>query len=212
MTDEREFESFLRTHQNLVFTTAMRLVGNQAEAEDVTQDVFLKAYERFAELKHSPTVRGWLRKIALNLSLNYLSRYRARWSLFSDLFGGNNGSQKTEADFAAPGDLQEEIAKADRRRQVEQALWDLPLAQRVPLVLFHMEGLGYLEIAAKLKISLARVKTDIFRGRQSLRKRLTDAPEFAIPNRNNLRAQRVLRKTSRRFSPSVTALPAAAYP
>ena len=100
------------------------------------------------------------------------SRYRCRWSFFSELFDGQGGTWKTEADLAAPGDQQEELAQADERSHVEQALRNLPAAQRVPLVLFHMEGLHYNEIAAKLKISLGKVKTDMFRGRESLRKKL----------------------------------------
>jgi RNA polymerase sigma-70 factor, ECF subfamily len=172
MTDEQQFESFMRRYQNMVFSTALRLVANQAEAEDIAQEVFLKAYERFAELRQSPTVKGWLKKVATNLSLNHLSRYRSRWSFFSELFDNHGGNWKTEADIAAPGDLGEEMSQADQRRQVEQELRKLPATQRVPLVLFHMEGLHYEEIAAKLKISLGLVKTNIFRGRESLRKNL----------------------------------------
>jgi RNA polymerase sigma-70 factor (ECF subfamily) len=48
MTDEQQFEAFMQTYQNMVFSTAMRLLANPAEAEDIAQDVFLKAYERFA--------------------------------------------------------------------------------------------------------------------------------------------------------------------
>ena len=87
MTDAQEFETFMRNYQDMVFSTAMRLLANQAEAEDVAQDVFLKAYQRFGELRGSKTVGGWLKTVATNLSLNHLSRYRARWSFFSDLFG-----------------------------------------------------------------------------------------------------------------------------
>jgi RNA polymerase sigma-70 factor (ECF subfamily) len=175
MADDQEFEAFVKRHQDGVFSTAVRLVANPAEAEDIAQEVFLKAYERFAELSQSPTVGWWLKRVATNLSLNYLSRYRARWSFFSELFRGDDGEdtdRKTEADFAAPGDLCEELAVADRHRQIERELRNLPDAQRVPLVLFHLEGLSYKEIAAKLKISIGRVKTDIFRGRGRLRTKL----------------------------------------
>ena len=64
MTDAQQFEAFLKNHQALVFSTAMRLLANRAEAEDVTQEVFLKAYERFGELRESPTAGGWLRLTA----------------------------------------------------------------------------------------------------------------------------------------------------
>ena len=173
MTDARQFEVFLREHQNHVFSTAMRLLANRAEAEDVTQEVFLKAYERFGELQDSPTVGGWLRTVATNLSLNHLTRYRARWSFFSELFGGRDDNEpESPVDFVAPENVEDELAAADRRTLIEQALRKLPAAQRVPIVLFHLEGLSYEDIAAKLGVSLGKVKTDIFRGREALRKRL----------------------------------------
>jgi len=170
MTDAQQFEAFMQNYQNMVFSTAIRLVANQAEAEDITQDVFLKAYERFADLRQSPTAGGWLKTVATNMSLNHLSRYRARWSFFSELAAP--GGDEPEKDFPAPQDLEEELAQADRHELVDQALQKLPPPQRVPLVLYHMQGLSYEEIAAKLNVSLGKVKTDIFRGREALRKKL----------------------------------------
>jgi RNA polymerase sigma-70 factor (ECF subfamily) len=172
MTDAQQFEAFMRDYQNMVFSTAMRLLANPSDAEDIAQEVFLKAYERFAELRLSPTAGGWLKTVATNLSLNHLSRYRARWSFFSDMFSGGGEEEEREVDFAAPHDLAEEVAAADRHELVEKALMKLPPAQRVPLVLYHMEGMRYEEIAAKLNVSLGKVKTDIFRGREALRKKL----------------------------------------
>lgn len=181
MTDAQQFEAFLKNHQDLVFSTAMRLLANRAEAEDVTQEVFLKAYERFGELRESPTAGGWLRTVARNLSLNHLSRYRARWSFFSELFSGPAGEdEEMPMEFAAPENVEEALAAADRRTLVEQALQKLPPAQRVPLVLYHMESLSYEEIATKLGVSLGKVKTDIFRGREALRKRLAPAKESIL--------------------------------
>ena len=86
MTDTDQFEAFMRAYQNMVFTTAVRLLGNPVEAEDVSQEVFLKAFERFGELRQSPTVGGWLKTVTRNLCLNHLSRYRARWRFFSEMF------------------------------------------------------------------------------------------------------------------------------
>jgi RNA polymerase sigma-70 factor (ECF subfamily) len=172
MTEAQQFEAFLHNYQNMVFSTAMRLLANQAEAEDVSQEVFLRAYERFGELRDSPTAGGWLKTVATNLSLNHLSRYRSRWSFFSDMIHGSDDDEEREVEFAAPDDTQEAIEAADRREIVERALQSLPSAQRVPLVLYHLEGLQYDEIARKLGVSMGKVKTDIFRGREALRKKL----------------------------------------
>ena len=172
MTDAKQFEAFMKNYQNLVFTTAMRLLANQAEAEDISQEVFLKAYQRFAELSGSPTVGGWLKTVTTNMCLNHLSRYRARWSFFSDLFHRTSDDEEHEIEFEAPENIEDDLARTDRQQLVEQPLQRLPATQIVPLVLYHLEGLKYEEIAAKLKISLGKVKTDIFRAREALRKSL----------------------------------------
>jgi RNA polymerase sigma-70 factor, ECF subfamily len=172
MTDAQQFEAFMHNYQNMVFSTAMRLLANHTEAEDIAQEVFLKAYERFGELRESPTAGGWLKTVARNLSLNHLSRYRSRWSFFSELAGGGGEDSEREIEFASAEDLHEDVAQADRHEIVDRALQKLPAGQRVPLVLYHLEGMRYEEIAAKLNVSLGKIKTDIFRGREALRKKL----------------------------------------
>ena len=172
MSDAQQFEAFMQKYQNMVFSTAMRLLANPIDAEDISQEVFLKAFERFQDLRESPTAGGWLKTVATNLSLNHLSRYRKRWTFFSEIFTGTGDSEASEPEFASPENLSEEVEQADRHKLVDQALQKLPPAQRVPLVLYHLEGLSYEEIAAKLKVSLGKVKTDIFRGREALRKKL----------------------------------------
>jgi len=68
----------------LVYATALRLLGNPAEAEDVAQTVFLKAFERFGELDGNPSAPGWLKTVATNECLNHLARYRKRLSFFAE--------------------------------------------------------------------------------------------------------------------------------
>ena len=163
----------MRNYQDMVFSTAMRLLARSAEAEDISQEVFLKAYERFGELRKSKTAGGWLKTVATNLSLNHLSRYRSRWSFFSELLGpGREEHDEAKIEFPANDDVEADLARSERRELVERALQTLPDAQRVPLVLYHMDGLQYEEIAAKLGVSLGKVKTDIFRGREALRRKL----------------------------------------
>jgi len=172
MTEAEQFETFVENYQNMVFSTAMRLLANPTEAEDIAQEVFLKAFQRFGELSQSPTAGGWLKTVATNLCLNHLSRYRSRWTFFSDLFARSGEADEQEVDFPSPENIEEDLARADAHEMVDQALRQLPPAQRVPLVLYHMDGLRYEEIAAKLHVSLGKVKTDIFRGREALRKKL----------------------------------------
>lgn len=161
----------MRNYQNMVFSTAIRLLANESEAQDVSQEVFLKAYERFGELRHSPTVGGWLKTVTTNLCLNHLSRYRARWRFFSEMFQRDDEDDFT-LEIPAAESTSDHMHELDQRKIVEQALHRLPPAQRVPLVLYHFEGKSYEEIAATTGSSLSKVKTDIFRARESLRKKL----------------------------------------
>ena len=174
MTVAQAFEAFMKNYQNMVFSTAMRLVANQAEAEDITQEVFLKAFEHFDQLRDNPKAGGWLKSVATNLCLNYLARYRSRWSFFSELFAGHHPDDEArEAEFSADADIAEEqMDQRERCALIEQALQTLPAAQRVPLVLYHLEGFSYEQIAASTGASLGKVKTDIFRGRKALQRKL----------------------------------------
>ena len=155
-----EFTTFMRAYQNMVFSTAARLAGNDAQAEDIAQEVFIKAYENFEHLRLSATAGGWLKTVATNLSLNYLTRYRKRWRLFSE--------SESVPDVALPDGALDSLSEEEQRAALEEALRRLPAHQRVPLVLYHFEDLSYEDIAAKLDISLAKVKTDIRRGRAAL--------------------------------------------
>jgi len=172
MSDAQQFETFMSNYQDMVFSTAFRLTANRSEAEDIVQEVFLRAFQRFEDLRTSPTAGGWLRTVATNLSLNHLSRYRSRWSFFSELLSNREEEEPAEMQFATGEDLAADLERHDRHEIVEQALQSLPPAQRVPLVLYHLEGLKYEEIAEKLRISIGKVKTDIFRGREALRRKL----------------------------------------
>ena len=162
----------MHNYQNMVFSTAMRLLANQSEAEDISQEVFLKAYERYAELKDSPTVGGWLKTVARNLCLNHLSRYRARWRFFSEMASDRDDEDASTPEWAAPDTHEQQVAAGDHRELLESVLHKLPSAQRVPLVLYHFDEMSYEEIAAKLRVSLSKVKTDIHRGREALRRKL----------------------------------------
>ena len=168
-----DFTTFMRNYQDMVYTTAVRLLGNEAQAEDISQDVFLKAFEHWDNLQASETAGGWLKTVTTNLSINHLQRYRKRWRFFSEFIRhDDDDGEGREVEFASPEDFLEGLGQADRRAWVERALEKLPEHQRVPLVLFHFEEMPYEDIAKRLGVSLSKVKTDILRGREALAKAL----------------------------------------
>jgi len=165
-----EFTKFMRTYQNMVFSTAARLSGNDAQAEDIAQEVFLRAHRKFDELKDNPRAAGWLKTVATNLTFTHLTRYRKRWVFFSQMQSADDGDDDPVLDFVSDESVVEEVRGDERHEYVEAALRELPEHQRVPLVLYHFEEMPYEDIARRLNVSLPKVKTDIHRARQALSK------------------------------------------
>lgn len=170
----------MRDYQNMVFSTAYRLLGNAADAEDIAQEAFLKAYTHFGDLRDNRAAGGWLKTVTRNLALNHLTRYRARWRFFSEFDRDDDERPGFEARLAGEDVTEQDAETADQRTLLERALKRLPDSQRVPLVLYHFEHLSYDEIARRLRVSLGKVKTDIHRGREALRRRLSLDPEVEL--------------------------------
>ena len=175
-TAEAEYASFMRAYQDMVYSTAVRITGSDAHAEDIAQEVFLRAFEHFAQLRESASAGGWLKTVATRMSLNHLKRYRKRWSFFSELRRDDDEGEPPEIEFPSGEDLLAELDAEERAALVERALRELPEHQRVPLVLYHFEAMPYAAIARELSVSLAKVKSDIFRARAALVRRLTQNP------------------------------------
>ena len=174
----------MRAYQDMVFSTAVRLTGDGAQAEDISQDVFLKAYEHFDQLRSSSTAGGWLKTVATNLTLNHLTRHRKRWRLFSEVFAEDEQEEDVASAAAAFEGALAQMDGEQRRSLIEQALKRLPEHQRVPLVLYHFEDMPYQDIATRLGHSLAKIKTDILRGRLAMAKALAHSGLGPEPGRS----------------------------
>jgi RNA polymerase sigma-70 factor, ECF subfamily len=155
----------MRAYQDMVFSTAARLLGNDSQAEDIAQEVFLRAYAHFGQLRTSATRGGWLKTVATNLALNHLQRYRRRWRLFTEISPGEDAPDLEPPSLDAP---LTELGTQQQRALLEEAIRTLPADQRTSLVLYHFEELSYQEISDRLGASLAKIKTDIRRARLAL--------------------------------------------
>lgn len=142
VTAPPDFTTFMRNYQDMVYSTAVRLIGNETQAEDIAQEVFIKAHAHFENLRTSPSAGGWLKTVATNLSINHIQRYKKRWSFFSDLVHKDDEGGEKEVEFAAPDTFFAGVDSSERREWVERALEKLPDHQRIPLVLYHFDELA----------------------------------------------------------------------
>ena len=162
------FEELVLVHQRLVYGLALRVVAVPADAEEVAQDTFERAYHALAgyeaERVAAMRLRPWLARIALNLARN---RLRRRPPPARSLEDGDGQPLAVAAPAAAePAELAE--------RRVERDLWagllaGLPRGQREAVVLRHVEGLPYAEVAEVLGRPVGTVKTHVHRGVRQLR-------------------------------------------
>jgi RNA polymerase sigma-70 factor, ECF subfamily len=162
--DSAAFGEFIERHMAAVHRWMTRAVGAE-DADDLTQDVFLRAYRGLSRFRAQAPPRAWLAAIADNAIKN---KYRSR-SRFRRIFASDPSSDALE-DRASRGDSPEDSARAgESRGTVQDALSKLPIEFRLPIVLRDLEEWSYDEIAASLGLPIGTVKSRIARGRGQLR-------------------------------------------
>jgi RNA polymerase sigma-70 factor, ECF subfamily len=163
--DEQAFAEVFRRFEPMVFNLAFRLFGDREEAEDMTQEVFLRVFRHLGKFRGRSSLKTWVYRITLNQCRSRLGR--RRW-LQVALPGGGAGSYLPE--LVAPGPNPEgcALAQAERRRLVA-GLRALAPPFREAVVLRDIEGLTYQEIAEVLRVRIGTVRSRIARGREQLR-------------------------------------------
>lgn len=158
------YAALVDRHSTHVYRVALRLLGNYHDAEDVTQDAFVVAWESLPRYRGEASFSTWLYRIATNRAIN-VARRRERADRQDPL-----DSLRTEADVA-PGPAQQIEATASSSA-VREAIAELPMDQRVPLVLRQFEHLSYAEIADITGSSVPAVRSHLHRARRALAGRL----------------------------------------
>jgi RNA polymerase sigma-70 factor (ECF subfamily) len=173
--EESAYEALILRFEQPVFGLVSRLLDNPADAADVVQEVFLKVFRKVNGFRLESSLKTWIYRIAVNEARNHqrwFMRHRGKEVELEPALNEHAGVQDWIPD---PGRNPYEIA-LDRETEalLESALEKVSPNYRAALVLREMEGLSYEEIADILGISLGTVKSRILRGRESLRKRLTE--------------------------------------
>ncbi len=164
----------LYRYQDVVYSVTLRLLGNPSDAEDVAQEVLVRAYTRLADLQEGASFSSWLRRIAINLSLNALRRRGQLRFESLDAAKGDDIMPRTMAEAFHP--TPEEAALAgDLKDKVDDLLQKLPADQRVAVVLRDMYDYDVAEIATLQQCGISAAKMRIKRGRTMLRRLLIDA-------------------------------------
>jgi len=159
------FAELVDEHQRYVYNLALRVVKDENEALDLTQETFVRAWTALPNFKGKSQLRTWLYRIVTNLCYNRLPNLRRS---LNDL-GNDVMEDIPETNFNNPV---KEFESNETRRHLQQAIQDLDEKYRLLITLRYQNELSYDEIASTLNLPLGTVKTGIFRAKEQLRKSL----------------------------------------
>ena len=169
--DTRAFEELVTMYQDRIYALSYQLTGNHADAEDLAQNTFIKAYQALPKFRNEADFGTWLHRIAVNLSINEKRKKKPDVSLDNPVQTQDGEIPRVVAsDIESP---EEAYENKEFRDMIRKALWELSAEHRVVLVLREMQGYSYDEIAGMLDCSLGTVKSRINRARQTLKKEIT---------------------------------------
>jgi RNA polymerase sigma-W factor len=171
--DSKAYDRLLKKYKNSVFNLVLRMVRNTPEAEDLTQEAFIKAFNSLSSFNEDYAFSTWLYKIASNNCIDYFRKRKLQtYSLDKPLQYKDSELQHEIPD----PDLNPEksILASERSKIIKEAIESLPKKYYTAIVLRHTEEKTYEEIAEILNLPLGTVKARIFRAREMLNKALKD--------------------------------------
>lgn len=178
MADQANFERDAMQYAPQLYSAALRMTRNPADAEDIVQETFLKGFRAYHTYQEGTNLKAWLYRILTN---TYINRYRKKQRRpaetelgdLQDLYLFRRLGEPSGATQSAEDSVLEQFVDAD----VKQALESLPDHFRIPVLLADVEGFSYKEIAEMIDVPIGTVMSRLHRGRKALQKKLWSVAE-----------------------------------
>lgn len=166
------FRFLVKKYERLVFHIAGRMIADQADLEDICQNVFVKVYKKLPEFRREAKLSTWIGTIAYRESIDFL---RKRGVAINDLKEFKEQVPESNVDSMHPEIIH---TQAERKDLVNKLIADLPSVYRMVLSLYHIEELSYKEIEEITRMPEGTIKSYLHRARQLLKDRLLKHPAF----------------------------------
>jgi RNA polymerase sigma-70 factor (ECF subfamily) len=164
--DHEAFENLIRNHQRMIHSLAYRMTGSMADADDLTQETFIRAFQQLASYRGEAKFSSWLCRVAMNACLNWRQREARRTEIHRQ-WAGESLSAESPNEGAATQD--------EENRRVQAALDRLPTKQRAAMILTVYEEMNHADAARALGCSEATVSWRVFAARTKLKRWLKPA-------------------------------------
>ena len=167
--DEQAFKTLVETYQDMVFNTAIGIVQNAEDAEDVAQEVFIRIFRSINSFKGESKLSTWIYRITTSCALDLIRsrKSKKRFAFLQRLFGAGNEPIYEVHDFYHPGVA---IDQKENASKLFKAISQLPENQKVAFTLHKLEDLSYQEISEVMQTSISAVESLMHRAKQNLRK------------------------------------------
>ena len=167
--DESAFRRLVDECQDMVYNTAMGIVQNPEDADDITQEVFVQVYQSVSSFKGESKLSTWLYRITVSKALDHEKKWKRkkRFAFVQSLFGNAEDEPVQPAEFNHPG---VQLERKEKAAELFAALKQIPDKQRIAFTLHKLEGQSYQEIAEIMKTSLYAVESLMGRARTNLKK------------------------------------------
>lgn len=187
--DVQSFMALVERYETAIFRLAFALLRHREDAEDATQDIFVRAFQRLKTLRDAGSFAIWLRKLAIRICLRHHRRRATEQEFVEPL----EDEYESEILFRTDLDPETEVEREELRMQVRKAIAELPEPFQIVVLLYHMDGLSYDEIAQVLGIPVGTVRSRLSRARAMLREKLapfiqlseSSSPNASLPEINS---------------------------
>ncbi len=167
--DTAAFEALVTAYERMVYNVVYRMMPNQEDAKDISQEVFLKAYRYLDRFDQKASFSTWIYKIAVNTAIDEMRRRKGKETISLDWeFEGEDGAQKKQYQPDGPS-VEEQVLEKEGLSEIWRAMAKLSAEHRTVITLRDVEGLSYTEIAEITGASLGTVKSRLARGRLALK-------------------------------------------
>jgi RNA polymerase sigma-70 factor (ECF subfamily) len=169
--DGKAYDELTLLYKDVVFKIINRMVHNKQEAEDLTQEAFIKAYNSITSFNEEYAFSTWLFKIATNNCIDFFRKRKMRTHSMDETIRYKD--DEIQQEYADPDpDVEHEIIASEKTRMIRKAIDELPDKYRTVIRLRHQDEKSYEDIAEILDLPLGTVKARIFRAREMLNKSL----------------------------------------
>ena len=178
--DETAFKKLVDDYQVMVYNTALGIVQNEDDADDITQEVFIQVFRSVSSFKGDSKLSTWLYRITLGKALDHekKKKRKKRFGFVQSLPGAEGEEQLHPVEFNHPGVKME---KKERANELFNALKQIPDKQRIAFTLHKLEGQSYQEVAEIMNTTLYAVESLMGRAKANLKKELKNYYDINIP-------------------------------